>query len=97
MEKRIEAHHTFHFNPKGASEFGNQFHCFDKQSDFQFSTDKVTGEWLELTLKQLADLNTKPITLGELKANYEKQAGSFEKFWSSENGEVLRGFGLLIL
>jgi radical SAM superfamily enzyme YgiQ (UPF0313 family) len=74
-----------------------QFHCFDKQSDFQFSTDKVTGEWLELTLKQLADLNTKPITLGELKANYEKQAGSFEKFWSSENGEVLRGFGLLIL
>ncbi len=74
-----------------------QFHCFDKQSDYQFSTDKNTGEWLELTLKQLTDLNTKPITLGELKASYEKQCRDFDEFWASENGEVLRGFGLLVL
>ncbi|OIQ30316.1 MAG: radical SAM protein [Bacteroidetes bacterium MedPE-SWsnd-G2] len=69
----------------------------DNVETFQLNLDEEKGDWLLDVLESNGVLQSKHITLGQLKKNYETQFEDFELFWFSKSLQGLRAFGLLVL
>ncbi len=71
---------------------------YDKTDAIKISFIKEKAEWLISILEK-----TKPtpqnelMTFGEVRVNFEEQFNRFNGFWDSEEMEILKGIGLLIL
>ena len=61
------------------------------------SVDKNYGDWLVNILPRLSIHNEQKLSLGDLKANFEKQFNDFELFWFSKPIAKLKANGLLSL
>jgi hypothetical protein len=64
-------------------------------SSFQIALDKPEAEWLVGAFDRLGATQKRPITLTELKADFETQLPNFELFWYSKPLVSLRENGLL--
>ncbi|WP_309641825.1 B12-binding domain-containing radical SAM protein [Flavobacterium sp.] len=69
----------------------------DKKESFSIQTNKEEGEWLVQMLQRTAVSNQKPITLQEIKKDFETRFENFELFWFSKPITTLHTFGLLVL
>ncbi|MFT6197481.1 MAG: hypothetical protein ACJAXY_001818 [Nonlabens sp.] len=68
----------------------------DKTSSFQIEIPEDQGNWLIDQLELLQPTN-KISTFSQIKASYESKFNPFEPFWYSEEMEILRANGLLVL
>ncbi len=71
------------------------FHCTTKS--FQITLDQEIGYWLVKTLTQLSPQQPNPISVNQIKSDFENHFENFELFWFSKPVAVLRGNGLLVL
>ncbi len=71
---------------------------FNKKNDLVLETEVTLGQWIHYTFPKLLITAQKPLQLSELKADYEASGlGDFEDFLASEEWQVLREHGLLVL
>ncbi len=71
---------------------------YDKTDTFKISFKKEKGEWLISILEKMSPTpQNKIMTFGELRVNFEEQFNRFNDFWDSEEMEIVKGIGLLIL
>jgi len=82
---------------KGNSRQLLQLTFFDKNSTFEITTPKDSGDWLVAILKDLSTPSIKTISFSELKENYETTLDNFELFWYSKPMDTLKNNGLLVL
>ncbi|MFH4966044.1 B12-binding domain-containing radical SAM protein [Gaetbulibacter sp. M235] len=68
----------------------------DETDSFQISLEKERGLWL-LDMLELVTPRNKPLSFGNLKANFETKFENFELFWFSKPILKLRDSGLLVL
>jgi hypothetical protein len=69
----------------------------DKKESFNIQTNKREGEWLVEFLQHASVSNQKPLTLLEIKIDFETHFEDFELFWFSKPMTTLRTFGLMML
>ena len=72
---------TFHRNKEG----------------FEFSFPEKKGEWLVKVLEDISVINGKYNTYSQLKEDFESHFENFELFWNSNQIQLLRENGLLVL
>ncbi|AGC78417.1 radical SAM domain protein [Nonlabens dokdonensis DSW-6] len=68
----------------------------NKTSSFEIALPEEEGNWL-LDQLELCAPNQKTLTFSQLKNSYESNFGVFEPFWYSEELDILRANGLLVL
>jgi hypothetical protein len=68
----------------------------NKTSSFEIALPEEEGNWLLYQLELCAP-NQKTLTFSQLKNSYESNFGVFEPFWYSEELDILRANGLLVL
>lgn len=69
----------------------------DKKESFTIQIEKTQSEWLIDMLATAAISSLKPISLQEIKKDFETRFEDFELFWFSKPMATLRNFGLLVL
>ncbi len=71
---------------------------FTKKANVTIQVDPAKGDWLKSILPRLHVSNPSPLTLAQVKADYEKQGfDDFELFWDNKPVNTLYKAGLLIL
>jgi len=82
---------------RGETWFNLQCTFHEKTDTYQVTFQREQGLWLLDQFEELAPSQVKPITLAELKTNFESHFEDFELFWISKPMLRLRKSGLLVL
>ncbi len=82
---------------KGASWNMMRLFFHDKISSFEIILEEEKGKWLMDTLQNSSFSKANPITIGQLKVDFEKQFEDFELFWFSKPMLTLKSAGLITL
>ncbi len=85
--------------PEVAKVGGNQLEIrlFDRRDTDVLTLDEGRGAWLVNTLERIGDREQSLMTLSELRAGYEAVFSDFEDFWYSEEMDLVRGYGLVVV
>lgn len=85
---------TLTHNPEG----GVVVALYDRRDSDHFNLPSPLAKWLVSTLRVAGEHSRKPGTIGQLRASFEEAfAGSFEDFWYSDEMELVRAYGLLVV
>ena len=82
---------------KGRSREVATFLFHTKKDEFRIQLPKEEGEWLLTFLEKVSVRNSKLLTLGQTKADFESVLEDFELFWFSKPIAKLKDSGLLEL
>jgi hypothetical protein len=74
-----------------------EFTFHHKRESFSLSLELERGKWFYEQLQKLHIKQSKPISYGMLKSDFEAQFDDFELFWYSKPLLKLRDFGLLVV
>lgn len=71
---------------------------YDRRDTDYFTLPTALGEWLVAQLIKAGDRSEKPGTIGQFKADYEATFNEpLDEFWSTEDMELVRAYGLLVV
>jgi hypothetical protein len=82
-------------NPKPNGEV--EVVLYDRRDTDYFNLPEDLGHWLLRALKTAGNREAKPGTIGLLQADFENQFEGFEDFWYSEEMEMVRAYGFLVV
>jgi len=84
-------------NKKGKNKHFIQLIFHTRTNAFELVFKEDLGIWVSQILNQIAVLNQEKTTYKQFKESYESQFSNFEGFWHSENIELLKENGMLVL